>query len=220
MAPTLLRCQVTLDRLSGLPVDESMNTWHFWSEATDRLDDVALVTDALRIFYQTIDGLLSSRLAGTASIKTYDLFDIVPRPPIDTFAFTFTPDTGPDLPSECAICLSFRGPSLAGAIPARNRGRIYLGPLSSATVDSSIGDVIVDSGVRGAIASAADTMRTGLLAGTATWAVFSPTIAGAGPWTMLTLAQATAFVERGYVDDAFDTVRSRGAAPNARTAFP
>jgi len=217
---TLLRAQVSIPRDGGLPEDDSMNTWHFWSEAVDRLDDCAVAFDGLRIFYQTIDGILSSKINGAMNVKFYDLSDLVPRPPIFLDNATLTPGSSAPLPSEVAICLSFRGPALAGAIPARNRGRIFLGPLDSSVMDTSTADSIVDSGITGAIANAAETFRTGFGATTVTWSVFSPTIAGAPPWSPIVLAASTAFVEEGHVDNAFDTIRSRGASATGRANFP
>lgn len=219
MAPTLLRAQVSFERLSGIPADEVMNVWHFWSTYADRVDGSDEIRSVLDSFYTSIDGLMSSRLTGDYTIKVYDLLDAVPRPPFATYTESISPGTGTPLPSEVAICLSYKGPSLAGAIPARNRGRIYLGPWDASVVDSDTRDAIVDSGVRGAIATAAGTLL-GSTTASLNWSVFSPTIAGAPPWTGIVLGAATAFVEGGWVDNAFDTIRSRGAEASERSTFP
>jgi hypothetical protein len=49
--------------------------------------------------------------------------------------------------------------------------------------------------------------------------VFSPTIAGSPPWSEGTLIDSSVDVVAGYVDNAFDTIRSRGSLTTARTLW-
>jgi hypothetical protein len=53
----------------------------------------------------------------------------------------------------------------------------------------------------------------------AQWAVFSPTQAGAKPWSDAAILAATTVVEEGFIDNALDTQRRRGTLPSDRTVF-
>jgi len=140
--------------------------------------------------------------------------------PINSLEIETTTGTGNALPAECAICLSYRGELLSGSNPARRRGRIFLGPLDYGTVDATTPDQRVQPSTMGTIAGAANAMINDGIAGEqVVWAVFSPTIAGAPPWSPTDLEDATIPVLAGYVDNAFDTIRSRGSRPTTRQTF-
>lgn len=214
---TLLRVQCNLGNNSNLAKDRAMNTWHFWSGAVDPQDDIDSIDTALSIFYQSIDGFFSPCLSGDLDIVYYDLTDAEPRAPLRTAAHTVTPGSDPQLPAEVAICLSYAGIGSSGFPPARRRGRFYLGPLNSSVIDDGANDAVIQGSVRGAICNAAEVMMGLEASSTAEWRVFSPTTAGAPPWSNLELGAASLPVISAYVDDAFDTVRSRGVAATART---
>lgn len=213
--PTVLRTQVTLPTNSGLPADYIMNTWHNISVDIDPVDDAMGFCDNLMDFYLTIDAFMSGRLAGTIELDVYDLSDAAPRTPIFHFDSTLSVGTGDGLPNECAICLSYRGALASGVIAARHRGRIFLGPWDVAVVDQGAGDTIVDAAVRNGIASAANNLMDASTAGGWPWAVYSPTTN-----QLTTLIDSAFQVQAGWVDDAFDTVRSRGGSASARSLFP
>jgi hypothetical protein len=216
---TTLRCIVTQDSANSIPADISTNTWHFLSSAGDPLDDAGEIIDRLAAFYGAIDGLLSSRLAGTGTMKIYDLEENPPRAPIVTTTNVFVPGTDPGLPNEVAIALSYHAAAISGTNRARRRGRIFLGPWTTAVLGSAAGDAIVDAGAAGAIAAAAETLQEANAGSSCKWAVFSPTTAGAEPWSSGALIASTFEVVGGYVDNAFDTIRSRGSAPSDRSTF-
>jgi len=196
-----------------------MNTWHCTSNAVDRLDDASNFVDSLLEFYLVIDTFLSGRLSTDIAFDVYDLIDTPPRVPIYHFDSTLSVGTGDGLPNECAICLSYRGALGSGLVPARHRGRIFLGPLDGGVVDQGTGDTIVDVSVRNAIATAAGALVTTTTSTDCPWSVFSPTNAGPPPWSLGDLVVATDPVVAGYVDDAFDTVRSRGGSATSRSLF-
>lgn len=196
-----------------------MNTWHFQSDAVDPLTDVASAWAELQVFYAAIESVLSSNLTGTITSKWYDLTDGEPRTPIFEDDFTVTIDSANAIPNEVAICLSYRGAFLSGTSPARRRGRIFIGPLLGGVVDQGNGDCFVQSGTMSLIGGAADALATAGEGETWAWAVFSPTTAGPPPWSFGDLAVATFPVIAGYVDNAFDTIRSRGAAASTRFSF-
>jgi len=215
---TVLRAQVSLPNGNTLPQDAAVNVWHFESFAADRLVSAAALCAELNTFYQAIDGLLSGKLSGALEIKVYDFSDSLPRAPILVYTGSFTPGVAQPLPHECAICLSYSGPVASGAPRGRRRGRIFLGPWTIAVLDDGTGDAIVDAGAVGAIVSAAIALGEAGSPSTYRWSVFSPTAAGSPPWTTLELAAGTLPVTDIYVDDAFDTVRSRGAAAISRNS--
>lgn len=219
---TCLRAIVTLANDTSIPRDAAQNTWHFWSEGTVA-DDVDDICDNLINFYQTLQDYFSGGLAADGhTIKVYNLVDDPPRTPhansIDDFGLTLT--TTARYPNEVACCLSYEGDALSGLPIGQRRGRLYLGPLNVSTAGGKAGDIGVLEGFREDVCTAATTLRTNMLAANATWCVFSPTRAGSPPWTALELANASIFITHGHVDDAFDTVRSRGGEPTERTNFP
>lgn len=215
---TTIRAIVTLANDTLIPRDAAQNTWHFWSEGVVA-DDCSDITDNLIAFYQSLQDYFSGGLAATGhSIYCYDLTDDSPRSPvfsIPDFGLTLTATAR--FPNEVACALSYEAAPLSGLPIGQRRGRIFLGPLNISTAGGKAGDLGVLDDFRDDVATAAETMRVNMLATNATWSVFSPTRAGAAPWTALELANATLFIARGHIDDAFDTIRSRGTDPTERT---
>jgi hypothetical protein len=164
----------------------------------------------LQTFYNTIDQYLSSSLATTFLVKVYDLTDAEPRLPILEDNFGVTLGTGAQLPNEVAICLSFRGESGSGVNIARRRGRIFLGPVMASTLDTIGGNALVQATVVEDIRDAALALNDAGGASNFEWATFSPTTIGPPPWSSGLLIAGTHRVEAGFVDNAFDTIRSRG----------
>lgn len=217
---TTLRCQVTLANVNGLPADAATNTWHFSSNSVDPLVDAATIILNLEGFYETIGAELSAGLAGTLAMKVYDLEEPQPRVPILEGTGAFTPGAGQSLPSECAIVLSYRAPTFSGGSPGRRRGRIFIGPLDAGVLADDDGNTFVSSTAAGDIRTAAQGLLAESDPAAASWAVFSPTTAGPEPWTTGELLAATLDVVGGHVDNAFDTMRSRGVEPTTRVFFP
>jgi hypothetical protein len=217
---TVLRAQVHLPRATLIPEDESINVWHFLTvgAATPADAATALTTD-LGVFYGAIDVYLAGYLSTPATLKIYDLSDVEPRVPISTSTFALTPGTGDGYPAEVAICLSYRAELLSGTNPARRRGRLYLGPLDEDIGVVVTGDMEVGSSVRTAICTAAKNLVIAGATHDARWVVLSPTDLGAPPWTGAALVASSADVVAGYVDNAFDTMRSRGKKATTRTVF-
>lgn len=214
---TTIRVQAAFANQSGLPADIITNTWHFTSVSVDPLTDASFALNDLEAFYNVIDGIYSTAVTGAITLKAYNLSDPEPRVPMLETDISITTATGAILPNECAICLSYHGVLTSGTPAARRRGRIYLGPLDATVLDEGPNDGRVQASTCSLIAGAA----AGLIAagdpGNRQWAIFSPTIAGSPPWTTSDLIFATLPVTNGYIDNAFDTVRSRGTAPSTRT---
>lgn len=218
---TVLRVQCTLPSVNAIPRDAAVNTFHFSSTAVDPLTDASLAFTLLEDFYESVEGIMSVWLTGDVNYKVYDLSDPEPRAPIATDSSTFTPQSGTSLPSECAICLSYGAPVFSGNPVGRFRGRIYLGPLDADVVDNGATGIVIDSGIMTAVTGAGGTLIVDSAATTTCrWTVFSPTSAGSPPWSSGDVLGASRIVDRCHVDDAFDTVRSRGISPSTRISYP
>lgn len=217
---TVLRAQVIIPRDNALPADACINTWHFQTTltATPSEGSEAAFTQ-LETFYQIVDTFLASYNGTTVTVKIYDLSDDPPRVPINEDTFTIAPASGAALPAEVAAVLSFRGELASGTSPARRRGRIFLGPLDDAVIEYDTPDERLTASIRGTVVGAAEAMVTTGLTADGFWVVFSPTLAGPPPWSSATLEDSSVRVLAGYMDNACDTVRSRGALPSARSTF-
>jgi len=221
---TLIRTQVTLVNDTGVPRDVATNTWHFWTTASGEsgiATQAGACHAALEVFYNAIGNYLSDSLSDVIHMKSYDLTDLEPRSPILTSTGTIDPlgETGQGLPNEVAICLSYHADVGSGVNVRRRRGRLYLGPLDLGVLATRSGDAQILAGARDDIADAAVQIWDSLALFDSVWSVFSPTTAGAPPWDVGTLDSSSFPVVAGYIDDAFDTIRSRGVEAGDRTTW-
>jgi hypothetical protein len=213
-----IRAQVVLPRKGLLAEDDVVNTFHFEDDsgfATDggiSVNGPGLIT-RIGTFYTTLGAtVFSALLAGTGEVTLYDMADAKPRAPRLTGTFTFATSAAAG-PAEVALCLSFAAATASGDTAARRRGRVYLGPVASGMFQQLAGasDVRPQTTTLDTIVNAAKTMATGG-SGAFRLAVFSPTTAGLDE----TLDAAWNDVTRLWVDNAFDTMRSRGAQRTIR----
>lgn len=142
-----------------------------------------------------------SLYAGCSSyeLRMYDMED-APGPPekIKTGAMT---QVTLQSPREVALCLSFRG---ALNVP-RQRGRIFLGPLNATSERPAVA-------TRNLVLQFATDLAN--LGGTdVDWCVYSPTSRLEGA----SLGDSFHPVKHAWVDDEWDTVRSRGLRATTRT---
>jgi len=220
MADKLMRAQVTIPLVGGLPIDYPTNTFYF--DGDDGLSDGQYhggVMDLLTTFYQAIDGVIfPTEVDSPATVKIYDMRDALPRLPEFEGTIDLTPLAGSMHPSEVAICLSFKAAYVSGVPNARRRGRVFLGPVvevaSRSIVDgqSRIAQTVIDD-----ICDAAAVMEDGtVIAGglAVKWAVYSPKTDETE-----TIDDSFNDVLDGWVDNAWDTQRRRGAAATSRTTW-
>lgn len=102
-------------------------------------------------------------------------------------------------PSEVALCLSYATTNAWEGTTARRRGRIFLGPLKNADVDTPRPSPVMRSD---ALALGQALYNVG--GADAMWMLWSPTDGVAAP------------IEVVSVDDAWDTQRRRGLSPTTR----
>lgn len=196
------RWTVTLRTFDGIPANYIQNQFCTSGGGGDDGD----IADALKAFY---NGINSSVFPNTIaqnghSIKRYDLPGLTPNYPTYEEEFNLTAGpTGDSLPPEVAICLSFQGVRTPGQFQARRRGRIFLGPVRTAAMVSGR----PSSTVRSAIVGAAQTLATSVRA-----------ITDAGDWAVWSVVDGVAVdLVDCWVDDAWDTQRSRGVPATTRT---
>jgi len=197
--------QVNLTHDTGLPENVIVNTWSCQTVATDDLTALQAFFDALEDFYLAFDTHLSASLTGGVVIKAYDRSDPEPRVPVLTD--TWSLGVGTDhMPSEVALVVSFQGVSVSGLPQARRRGRVFLGPFATSILDASTGRP--DSTALSLLDTAASNLLTasGLASGW-NWTVWS------------TVNGSNTEVDNGWIDNSFDTIRSRGIAASSRTLF-
>lgn len=194
--------QVTLRTTSNIPEDFVQNQF-CWEGPPSEAETVRDLLDA---FYTAISTtIFPSTIAQNGHIvKTYALPGTAPNYPYYESTFDLAgAQSGDPLPSEVALCLSFQGARVAGEPQARKRGRIFLGPLRTSMNTSGR----PTSASVGAILDAAEDLYDGIAAITtgAGWEVWSPANGTSEP------------IVEAWVDDAFDTQRSRGLAVTSKT---
>lgn len=212
----IVRAQVAIQKTSLNPEDAVVNTWHFKVPAPQTTNYNPIIL-ALQDFYTAISIRMSTMVATAAvhRVKFYDLTDPEPRQPLDETTMDFGTTRGTNaLPDEVAICLSYHAQPQSGVAAARRRGRVFLGPWGTSVVTTTTPVAMVHSDTRDMIAAAASQFLADITAtGDGTWVLYSPTTAGANEG----VDSAGFNVIGGHIDNAFDTIRSRGVDSTVRT---
>mgnify|MGYP003291548350 CR=1 FL=1 len=202
MAPYL--GQVSLQGDSGLPTDRFVNTWHMTD--TDGADFVT----AMFNFYEALGPYIGTTVGRGDNhghtVKVFDLADPEPRVPIhveNDFYFGGAVPSAANLPTEVAACLSFHSGYESGAVNARRRNRVFIGPLNLSTVADDAFDSPRPSS--GFITDLLDAAEALFELGAPLMATYSPTD-NAARWPVVL----------AWVDNAFDTQRRRGPDPTTR----
>lgn len=203
--------QVIQKMESNIPADSSINTWAFASASpTPDTVEMGAIATGLFDFYNELYSLMAVNLASYWGLKVYNWYDPEPRSPLidaDDFGPFSFPNLTP-LPSEVALCLSFRGPYESGEPKARRRGRIYVGPLAATTSTSAPNGARPASGVPAFFSDAVEALQAAITPEGVVHCVWSR-------------ADETFYpVVEYWVDNAFDTQRRRGIAPTERTVLP
>lgn len=201
-----------------------VNTWFFTQDnpATPDATVADNIRDVLDLFYDDNVGSPLGRITPFMSevidrtrvtYAIYDLEDVSPRQP---FIRNPSPQWQPaasgtePMPNECSIVLSYRGGpggSGGGTTNKRRRGRLYLGPWGHTAVFHTAGDkdARVSSTLLERIRDGAQLVADNALG--LTWQQYSRADNVMTP------------VSAGFVDNAFDTQRRRGAPAGTRLTF-
>lgn len=212
---------------SGLPTDIYVQDWVFeQAAALTQADANQYASDLSAEFYNfgagpqdriaTFMSPVVKRGANEVKVECYDISTHLDGSAHGSPAFvsTFTlgaASTASPIPSECAIVLSFHS-DLVGVVEksgatrpgARHRGRVFLGPWDRNAVNDSGAGAFVDLGLQANILAAASNFLSQV---TETWVQWSRKDAVVRP------------VIAGFLDNAFDTQRSRGEPANGRTIW-
>jgi len=230
---------VTLKAASGFVEDDVVNTFSFQCDGTTATaTKITQLQTAIAAFYNTNQSTTRapayylahsiSRSTNATLVRYYDVEDSLDGSPhgspLDTKMFTLAAAaSNPDLPAEAAVVLTTRGTSWATALvettdgsdagslvdrPRQRRsGRIYFGPLNSAaSTEPSDGTFARPvSAVITTFLDAAEDLQDAVQANGDNWAV----------WSRVDAAMRN--VTDAQMDNAFDTMRSRGPAATSRT---
>jgi hypothetical protein len=212
----VFEAQVVMPRVTGLPEDVIVNTFHFFVPVTYDIDDLVAIHGRLVEFYNNdpaggdgIHAYLShviTRSTLACNIKFYDLEEPSPRAPVYEQSWTLAAPAGSSspLPSEVALCLSYRGALVSGEVAARRRGRVYIGPLITEAKTTGTSDPRPTTNVINRWLDAGEALADP--DAVSPWVVWSPT------------ANANTLIEVVWVDNAFDTQRRRGPDATDRTS--
>lgn len=224
-----LLVQHVMKSTSSLPTDVFVTDWVVGDSVAH--SDASLAPDLAAIFrddfWEHSDGtfaprsFLSPALSLTVDVKVFDLTGHLSGTPhgspisVSSFTLDSVSSANP-LPEEVAIALSIHGdltgiPESDGATrpAARRRGRLFLGPWSQDAVAGPIGGhVYVNIPLQNTLVAAASNLLDALFAADLQWHVWSRANAAVYP------------VVGGWLDNAFDTIRSRGADASGRVLWP
>lgn len=214
----VFRAQAIFQGGSGFARDRYVNTFHFRD-----LENTALnpfggdfgsfgdeIAERVREFYEEttpagtkVSDILSPYIQRDYEIRVYDLSNTEnPRPAWIT-EHTLPAAGGADsLPFEVAVAASY----YAGRNIPRQRGRIYLGPVAGSALAADAGVPRVKPTLLTTLAEAMQRLASEGVADRTDWGVFSPT------------DNVCRGITAGWVDNEFDTIRSR--QPRATTRTP
>lgn len=191
------RALIIGESTSGLARDSVVNTVYF--------EDHGATTNAQNLATDLATGIagVTNLWHGCNKIRTkfYDMAEPEPRE-VQGEAFV-THGAGTPGPREVCICLSFYA---ARNLP-RQRGRIFLGPIYAVQITERPSTSIITS------AQAVATVLKNLGGVDVDWSVYSPTI-----HALSGVEAAFQPVSTAWVDDEWDTMRSRGLRASSRTS--
>ena len=206
-----VRAMAIFQGQTGLPQDRCINVFHF--TGTGSYDATAALAAAnVENFYTgtnttaPIGAFLSPWLNRPFTINTYDLDQPVgERPPTVTAHTLPTSLSTEGYAEEVAVCLSYTS---AVPITRRRRGRIYVGPLNIAAVQS------------GTTAHPARPQAS-IMSDLTEAALRLATYGGLAQWVIRSSKPAVNYVtiHQGWIDNALDTQRRRGPKSSARTGW-
>jgi hypothetical protein len=208
----LYRIQASLQDITLLAKDRYVNTYY--------VDDGASTTfvpadaaAAVAGFYMGITSYISPQVyTATGTVAVYRMSDPRPRAPIWTqpLVLNVTGAQAP-LPAEVALCMTMHADPVPLPVkPMSWRGRVYIGPLNQSAMNapSATG---ADRGSRPGAPFIHDLLAAGLTMANALEAT-------GGRLCIASFKQHMAYpVANLSVDDAWDTQRSRGDRPGARS---
>lgn len=241
----ILRAVAVLKHVSGLAKDNATNSFHFTGTADDAT--AIAICEQVRQFYTGLgpggEAAVAAYMSGQITTVDVNVY-VVPGtlepsgretpvgPPLRTELGTaglltnIPKQTAVNAPQEVAVCVSYQGTPGPGVVQRRRRGRIYVGPLNT-------GAIVQTANVAPRPVASFRTQlgyRAQILAqqidAAAEWVVYSRPYAGRAeivregraPLPAIAARPATTVnIDQIWVDDEFDTQRSRGLQRTGRT---
>lgn len=198
------RLTASLAAASGDSADVNVNGFHISKATPITGSDYTAWANAVKGLYDDlVDELaLNGRAQTGHSVKIYANDTSVPNYPIYESTWSLADDPGPvDMPQEVALCISYANDSANSVPRGRRRGRIYISGWAEATNFQGRPFTDTCADVADAFKSYCDTMNALTDVSVSVW---SPT-------------ELTAFdIERCWVDNEWDTLRSRGTRATIR----
>jgi hypothetical protein len=215
--PGGIRVQHILPGKSAMPEDRYITTWAFRKIGSGAPTNADLENAGLLVsnFFSVVN---SPAVANVASFlaaavnrplvetRSYTLQEPPPREPLTVVRPLGPNNSSNSMPSEVAMCASF----YSGRNLPRQRGRVYIGPLTQASADTTqggTGRVLPTPALVFALVEAMRKLQTNAIDGGLNWCVLSQA------------DQALKSVTAGWVDNAFDTQRRRGEDATSREAW-
>jgi hypothetical protein len=209
--------KVSILNVNGLAEDTIVNTFHFGDIGSIEFG-IPLI-ESIRDFYTLAPtgqpaavgaylGQEMSRAALALKIDLYNLDDPSPRVSYAGGSYTLpAPNSAESLPAEVAMVVSWKAAPVSGVAAGRLRGRNYIGSLTTAAGALSTEPVRPSTGF-------IDTLEAAALDFIA--ATFSEKFV---IYSRTSVPDRASEVVGGFIDNAFDTMRSRGPAPTTRRLF-
>lgn len=213
---TIVRFDTILQSVTGIPADNVVNSWHFFTAAgVLGPNDYDNVRDMLKDFFTksyTKSGVSklslaayipTSTITSTALVRAYILGTTPGAPPDYTSSFTAPAGSASSaLPAEVALCLSYQAALEDNVNQARRRNRKYIGPFASNALGTNgrPSPGLIDT----MTLAAREMLQAAQASVTWEWVGYSKT--NAGSWE----------IDNGWVDNAWDTQRRRGPVGSSR----
>lgn len=187
-----IRCQVALRTVQVLARDDIVNTFYLDQGAPFLSVDYQSLADDIAALWATYR--VYPLGVASVQVRLYDMADATPREPQAEAELEITP-SGVSAPREVALCLSY----FRGRNQPRLRGRMYIGPWRQISMDLRPAEATTMAELQ----ELAEGLQ-GLGGPDVDWVQYSPTSASHGP------------VTDWWVDNEWDTVRSRGLVGDSR----
>jgi hypothetical protein len=200
--------QCSLLATTGESADTNVTSFAFTKAGTLDSGDAAYVAGHMTTFWAAIRtaGALLGRAQNAHVLKIYNAVTTTPNYPLDERTFNLAVAPGAvQLPLEVQLCISYANDSAIVVPRARRRGRIYI--TGHTTANNVVGRPAagIQTGVATAFRDLVEAFDTDPEFELCIWS----------------RANASLYpIERVYVDNEWDTMRSRGGKSTSRVSYP
>jgi hypothetical protein len=202
----VIRAICTLAAVNGVSKDSCVNVLHF--KTVSRAGEIEEIVASVQAYYDMLSSKIGASISReTSSVRCYALSDPKPREPLVTASLGMTQPGNSELPREVGLVTSWQATEVSGSLSRRFKGRTFVGPLSG---DATLDGDNMSRPTTGTVAKLVQAANVLLARNDANqeFSIYSVT------------DQVARKVTSGYVDNAWDTVRSRGQRDTIRSRFP